>query len=427
MGQWLVVMAVAIYGPQIILVGIVGVGIWTNAVVFQLYIEVGDTGHIDVVHACLPCEFVGAVSISGSKVAEAPFVDGQLSVDVYVFQGEPAEVEADEHFVGIAQLVFDGSVKDDGIEVVYIETTSVLVVVVEGNGFKEADVQPVGDIEAEVMGRDKLGRVRTGSIAVACHIAIAIVEPHEEVLVIEAPHTGVDLQEEVVCGKIGKQQGPDAVADEIAVLPKLYPYRFHRTESDVSTGLEEVDAIVSEALGEVSARVGAPCIDECPFVGSYTHLVFGYEAIESDFSCDAAMEFHCSGIGEGGVFVVGKVSGHEVEAGVDVEFQIGCIDLKEVGLALVEVFQECFFAVEGLLVIEQACMEEIDIEFICPAFVLDAVDLQQEFFGFVAVVGSEVGEECIVQFSGSDFIALEELFCMAVEGDVGGLGDNFQC
>ena len=427
MGQWLVVMAVAIYGPQIILVGIVGVGIWTNAVVFQLYIEVGDTGHIDVVHACLPCEFVGAVSIACSKVAEAPFVDGQLPVDVYVFQRQPAEVEADKHFVGIAQLVFDGAVKDDGIEVVYIETSSVLVVVVEGNSFKEADVQPVGDVEAQVMCRNKLGRIGAGSIAVACHITIAVVESHEEVLIIQSPHTGVDLQEEVVCGKIGKQQGTDAMADEIAVLPELYADGLYRTESDVATGLKEVDAVVSEAFGKVCTRIGAPCIDEGPFVGRYAHLVFGNKAVESHFSGDAAMEFHCTAVGKGGVFIVGKVSGHEVEAGIDVEFQIICIHLKEVGLALVEVFQECFFAVVGLIVSEQACMEEGYIEFICPAFVLDAVDLQQECFGFVAVVGSEVGEKCIVQFSGSDFIALEELFCMAVEGDVGGLGDNFQC
>lgn len=147
MCQRLVVVAVAVHGPQVVLVGIVGVGIGSYAVVFQLQIEVGNASHIDVVHAGLPAKFVGAVTVAGSKIAEAPFVYSQLSVNLDVFERQPAEVETDQHFVGVAQLMLYGAVKDDGVQVIYIKATSVFVVVVKGNGFKETDVQLVGNIQ----------------------------------------------------------------------------------------------------------------------------------------------------------------------------------------------------------------------------------------------------------------------------------------
>ena len=296
MGKGLIVMAVAVHGPLVVLVGIMGIHIGPDAVVLYAEVEVGNSDGIHVIEAKLVGEFIGGVAIACAEVGDTELIEGKLSVELHAFEREVVDVEANHHLVCITTLVFDGTVEDNGIEVVNIKAATVFVVVVEGYGFKETDVEVFEQVDAEVVHGDVFGRVWS-AVGIASDISIAVGELHKEVLVVESPDFGVDFQEEVIGSEIGEQQGAYAVANKVTVLSELYADGFHGAEGEVAACLEEVDAAIFEAFGEVCAGICSPGVSEGHLVGCYTHLIFGNEAVETDLAGDVSSYFDGAGVG----------------------------------------------------------------------------------------------------------------------------------
>jgi hypothetical protein len=199
--------------------------------------------HVHVLEAQLAGLLVGPPAPAGPHLAEQKFVEHELAVELQVAQEVEPEVEAHDGVVEAAELLLHGAVEDDRVEVVEVKLPVADGVAAERYRLEHAHAEVFGQVDAQVVhGEVLLGEQRVGKVEnVAVHL-------RKQVLVVDAPHAGIELEKQVGRRKVRQDHGPVAVADEVLVVAELHLDGLYHVESHVAAGREKVHPVRLERL-----------------------------------------------------------------------------------------------------------------------------------------------------------------------------------
>ncbi len=282
-GQRLVVMGMVLRP----FVGLVHKG--RHVIHLRLQVQVAEGKGIEIPDAQLCRE--STFSRGNGRLAEADPVCHCLAVQLYAACRQVFELEAQAGLL----LRFQGS--HQGVDIYDGDQVGELEIVGRAiySAFKEGYVQPAADVPADLV---KAGIFTWQPVIVAQSRKVA----HQllvEIVHLEAADIGLQPQEGAGCGLVGLYQAPDAVADELLVIPecqlKMPGDDIHRKIAPSYEGVK--GAVVQPPVKIVAGEgfiPGLPIAD----IGKGAFLVVAQQCIKADTVGDPAPDLSAAEIGE---------------------------------------------------------------------------------------------------------------------------------
>jgi len=223
-------------------------------------------------------------------VVDAELIDVGLSVERQSGCGQPPPVESDGNLVGIADVVFDGAVEDNGVQVVGVEAaTARRVGAAGGHVLEQPQLEAPAQVQAQMMSNAVLGIIGPSDCT---HRIIG--QPRPGVLILEEAVAGAHVQKQVVVRKVAQQQRPDTTADAQLVLPELQSDMPGGLQADIAPRGEVVHSAVLERLGPAVAGDG-PAVERPAVVihiAGQARLVLGQEGVKAHTPTDHPAHLH---------------------------------------------------------------------------------------------------------------------------------------